>query len=388
MRKVALLIDRSFGYGQDIILGVSRYSSLHSDWELYVPPPDYLDRRMRSHRMSNLPWFKECKPDGVIMLEDLKSNEGVIETGVSAVLANVPEKNSGLPHIKIDNHAIGKMAVEYFVNRGFKSLVHCGLGYYLWATQRYEGFSAATEQFGLKAYTYNMPKSRRKFPSIKERDLIADWLKTLPKPIGLFACNDDMGKMVADACKKAGILVPEEIAILGVDNDEVVCMTSNPPLSSICLTTQKCAYEAAVLLDKIMNNKKIENKEITIIPTHVITRQSTNIMAIENQQIARAVQFIRQNPKNPIQVNDVVREIDMPRRTMEKYFRSVLGRSVHDEIARVRVENISQMLAETSMTISQIAKEFGFSDATHLTRFFREKKGLTPLAHRKQLSIA
>ena len=111
-------------------------------------------------------------------------------------------------------------------------------------------------------------------------------------------------------------------------------------------------------------------------------------MAIEDKRIASAVQFIRQNTKSPIQVADVAREIDMPRRTMEKYFRSVLGRSVHDEIARARIENISQILVEATMTISQIAKEFGFSDATHMTRFFRKKKGITPLAYRKQSATA
>ena len=385
MRKVALLIERSYGYGRELIIGISQYSSLHSHWELLVPPPFYPNRRIRK---TNLAWFKECHPDGVITAE-LENAEDILETGVPAIrLTHDSEEFPDVPHFKIDNYAIGKMAAEDFIDRGFKNLAYYGFDYFSWSRQRYEGFSAAAAQHGIETDYYGILKSHSRYAMEKEQAFVIEWLKTLPKPVGILAANDDRGGLVTDACKIADMLVPEEIAVMGVDNDQIVCMISNPPLSSVCLTAQKAGYEAAMILDKIMDNKKVKNKEILITPTHIVTRHSTNIMAIEDQAIAKAVQFIRQNTKNPIQVDDVAQAIAMPRRTMEKHFRSTLGRSVHNEIAQARADHISRMLLETNMTISLIAEEFGFSDATHITRFFKETRGLTPLAYRKQFETA
>ncbi|RKY05973.1 MAG: hypothetical protein DRP56_08260 [Planctomycetota bacterium] len=387
MCKVALLMERSYGNSRELIFGISRYSSLHNHWELLIPPSPYLTSYLgHSTREKKLTWFKDCNPDGVIMMM-LEGNEGILKTGVSAIIGqHIKEGSPDLPHFKLENYAIGKMAAEDFINRGFKRLAYCGFDYFPWSQQRYEGFSASAEQHGIKTDYYGTAKPCNKYALDKEPALIMEWLETLPKPVGILTANDDRGRLVTGVCKTANILVPEEIAVMGVDNDQIVCMISNPPLSSVCLTSQKAGYEAAAMLDKIMKNEEVENKEILIAPTHVVTRHSTNIMAIEDREIAKAVQFIRQNTKKPIQGDDVAQAIAMPRRTMERHFLSALGRSAYKEIAWARAEHISRILLETNMTISLIAEEFGFSDATHVTRFFKEIKGLTPVAYRKQFA--
>jgi LacI family transcriptional regulator len=198
------------------------------------------------------------------------------------------------------------------------------------------------------------------------------------------ACNDDRGEWVIEACKIAGLSVPDNIAIIGVDNDQLICDLCSPPLSSIVMNVEKAGYEAAALLDKMMSGEKIHNSEIPIQPTHVAVRQSTDTLAINDSDVVAAIRFIRSHSKDVIQVNDVVNVVPLSRRVLEKRFRSILGHSIFDEIRRVRVEQIIQMLAETEMSVSEIAQVLGFPDVAHVSRYFSKEKGMSPLAYRKQ----
>jgi LacI family transcriptional regulator len=201
------------------------------------------------------------------------------------------------------------------------------------------------------------------------------------------ACNDDRGRQVLEACKIADLHVPEEVAILGVDNDEMVCDLSNPRLSSIALNLERSGYEAAELLDKLMaGNKKMANQKIIAQPTHVVTRQSTNILAIEDSDVAQAVRFIRQHSKEMLQVDDVAKTVGISRRGLERRFRIALKRSVFNEIKRVRAEQVARMLVETNQSIGQIALALNYPGIEHISRFFRKEKGMSPLAYRKKYS--
>ena len=213
---------------------------------------------------------------------------------------------------------------------------------------------------------------------------MADWLKSLPKPIGLMATNDYRARQVLDACEAAEILVPEGVAVLGVDNDEVACNLARPPLSSVNLNLRKTGYETAELLDKMMSEKQTEYQHITIMPTHVVTRESTDIMAISDPEVAEAVRFIRDNHGKLIQVADVARAVDVTIRSLQRRFRLALDRSVFDVISSSRMEYISRLLVETDWPISRIALDVGFSDVAHFVRRFRSVKAMTPLAYRKK----
>ena len=249
---------------------------------------------------------------------------------------------------------------------------------------RGESFSKTVTKAGYLAYLYQQPRAKTKRTWDKELPIIAKWLLTLPKPIGLMTCNDDRGEWVIEACKIAGLKVPDEIAILGVDNDQLICDLCNPPLSSIVLNVEKAGYEAAALLDKMMDGEKINNYEIPIRPTHVVSRQSTDILAIDDPDVVAAIRFIHRHTKNVIQVNQIVDVVSLSRRVLEKRFRSIVGHSIHDEIRRVRVEQIIRMMAETEMSVSEIAKNLGFPEVEHISRYFRKEKGMSPLAYRKK----
>jgi LacI family transcriptional regulator len=214
---------------------------------------------------------------------------------------------------------------------------------------------------------------------------MADWLKSLPKPVGLMTCTDDRSQDVVEASKIAGVHVPEDLAIIGVDNDELVCELSSPPLSSIALNTQRSGYEAAELLDKLMSRKRIKMANLTIVvhPTHIVTRQSTDILAIEDRDVVAAVRFIRRNAREMIQVDDVVDTVAVSRRSLEQRFRRELGCSVLAEIKRARIDQVARMLVETNLSVSQIALALGYSGVENIARYFRSEKGMSPLAYRK-----
>ncbi len=213
--------------------------------------------------------------------------------------------------------------------------------------------------------------------------ILAEWLRTLPKPVGVMACNDDRGQHITEACATANLDVPYEVAVIGVDNDDQVCDISNPSLSSVALDVEKAAFQASGLLDKMMAGEKIPPQTVTVHPNRVVTRQSTNIVAVEDKLVSQALHFIHQNAKRLIQVDDVIKALNVSRRSLHDKFMKTLRRSVYDEIKRVRIDLISQMLVETDLSISDIALGLGYDSSNHIARYFKQKMGISPLDYRK-----
>ena len=206
----------------------------------------------------------------------------------------------------------------------------------------------------------------------------------MPKPVGLMACNDDLSREVAQACIMAGLRVPDEVAILGVDNDELVCNLTLPPLTSILLNHEIIGYEAGKQLDRLMSGKKASEHTLFVKPIHIEKRQSTNILAIKDEDVVSAIRFIRNNSDRQISVVDVVNETTLSTRVLQSRFRKILDRSIHEEIRRVRIERFCKMLLETNLSIYQIAMDLDFRDVNHVARAFRKEKGMTPLRYRNK----
>jgi LacI family transcriptional regulator len=244
-------------------------------------------------------------------------------------------------------------------------------------------FQQRVEKAGFDIRVYEQPKSKSRRAWQNEQSILSDWLKSLPKPVGIMACNDDRGQHVTEVCKTAGLKVPDEVAVIGVDNDELVCDLTEPPLSSLALNVEKGGYEAAELLDHLMSGKKITTDSIIVEPTQVVGRQSTDVLAIEDRLVSEALQFIRNNAKRTIQVADVVAVARVSRRSLEQRFRKILGRSINHEIRRVRVEQVARILIETNKSIGQIALDLGYPGVDHIARYFRAEKGISPAAYRK-----
>ena len=380
VRKVVLLITPSREYTRGLLRGIAKYSRTQGLWAFYRP----LDYREPKGKERLLPLMKTWNPDGILMREPHKIKD-IIAMGVPTISCPYTRQRiPGITNIMTDHVSVGKMGAEHLLERGFQRFAYCGFDDWWWSRKRGEVFSKTAAEAGYPTYFYPQPRAKAKRTWDKELPIIADWLRTLPKPIGLMACNDDRGEWVIEACKIAGLNVPDEVAIVGVDNDQLICDLCDPPLSSIVLNVEKAGYKAAALLDKMMAGERATHRDLRVRPTYVAVRQSTDVLAIDDASVAAAIRFIRQHSKTVIQVNDVVNAVALSRRVLEKRFRTILGRSIHDEIRRTRVEQIIQMLAETVMSISEIAQALGFSDVAHISRYFRREKGMSPLAYRKR----
>ncbi len=218
----------------------------------------------------------------------------------------------------------------------------------------------------------------------KQQEWLARWVALLPKPVGIMAANDDRGLQVLDACRRIGVSVPNQVAVLGVDNDEYLCGLSHPPLSSIDINSEETGYQAAALLDRLMDGKPPPSLWPETMPKRVVVRRSSEVLATDDDDVIRAAQFIREHACRPIRTSDVFEEISVSRGQLEPRFRSVVGHTIHHEIERVRIERAKTLLTETLLPIKQIAQQSGFRTVQYLTRAFRRLTGDTPAAFRRR----
>jgi LacI family transcriptional regulator len=198
----------------------------------------------------------------------------------------------------------------------------------------------------------------------------------------VLACDDDRGRQVLEACRAAKLQVPDDVAVVGVDNDELLCELSDPALSSVALDTEQAGYEAAELLHELMTGRTRKARRILVAPTHVVVRRSTDTRATEDRDIARAVRFIQDNVVHSIGVDDVVEHVGCSRRTLELRFQKILGRSVNREIQEIRLDRAKQLLAETDLTVSRIAEALAFGSSNYMIRLFRQRLNLSPIEYR------
>jgi LacI family transcriptional regulator len=297
----------------------------------------------------------------------------------------IPEETSSrFIRIYGDTEAIGKLAAEHLLDRGYKNYAFCGYDFINWSRARGNSFSKVLAENGFQIHYYKQPKSPSKHRWENEQYIMAKWLQSLPKPVGVMACNDDRAQQVIEACKIENLHVPEQVSVLGVDDDEFVCDLTEPPLSSVFLNNEKAGFEASILLHKMMEDEHFPNQEIIVTPTHIVTRQSTEILAIDDPHVALAIRYIRQHSKELIQINDVVNIVSLGRRSLEERFKKTIGRSIFNEITRCRINKISQALLESNKSISEVALDLGYPDESHISRYFKRTQGITPLEYRRR----
>ncbi|MEN6385369.1 MAG: XylR family transcriptional regulator [Phycisphaerales bacterium] len=374
--KIILMMEPIGEYVQGLLRGIAQYSNTNGPWVFFREPGKH---------EGTLPQLSPELADGIIAkIPNTVWARKKIPQSVPTILIGYREIVHGMPQIFGDTEAIGKLAAEYFLNKGFRNFAFCGFDEFHWSRERGKSFKLFLESKKYKIHFYkNLKGTKRKSWQLEQED-IAKWLKTLPKPIAILACNDDRGQHLITACKLAKLRIPEETSILGVDNDKFVCALTNPPLSSIALGSEKAGFEAAQLLSKMMKTKKMIYSNVIVHPTHIVNRQSTDIIAIEDAMMSDAINYIQKNANMDISVDDVAEEVMVSRRRLERKFRNLLNKSVYEEIRHIRVNNIISMLLETNLTIAQIGLAMGFKDITHTGRYFKEETGLSPLAYRQK----
>jgi len=375
---VALLIESSRAYGRGLLQGVAKYVREHGPWYISLQEHSICDE---------VPdWLQKWEGDGIITRLDNITMAGVVRRlrVPTVYLRNVPPELK-VPSVLTDNAAVSRVAVEHLRNRGFRHFAFCGFNGADYSDERRVGFVSAVTAIGLRVHVYagehqlhDVNTAGYEHEGLKDAEQVARWIKDLPKPVGLMACNDMRGQQVLDACRAVGAAVPDDVAVVGADNDEVLCDLSNPTLSSVVPNTQRIGYEAAALLGRMMSGGKGPSSAIFIEPTGVITRRSSEVLAVEDRRIAAAAHFIREHACEGIDVGDVLRAVPLSRSTLERRFAAIMGRSPKEEILRVRLNRAKQLLVETDFSLSLIAEKLGLEHTEYFGRIFKKKFGLTP----------
>lgn len=370
--NVILLLESARRIDRDLALGLAKYASLAGPWTFYREP----DRGENP-----LQRLREWGAHGMIAhVPDKKTMQLIIDSKIPTITRGI--KIPGFPVITSNATAVATMAAEHLIECGFQSFAFCDRIGTSWSQKRCEVFRHLVKKNGGDFYHYQAPTTKTKRLWENEQPILADWLQQLPKPIGIMADNDDRARHIIEAAKIAEVKIPDEVAIIGVDNDDQVCALAYPHLSSIALNFEQVGYRAAELLDLMMKGITVDDEEIILEPTHIVARQSTDVQAIEDSEVIDAIHFIRENTRKPIGVDNVVEATMLSRRVLEKRFRTTYDQSILSMIRKSRVEQICRMLIETNMTVSQIGNAMGFTSEKHISRTFRKEKEMSPIAYR------
>ena len=336
--RVALLIESSRAYGRGTLAGVAKYIRDHGHWSVFLQEHFLCDE---------LPsWFDAWDGDGIITRIENAAVANVIKRLAipTVYVRNVP------PHLKVpsvvaDNAAISRAAFEHLRDRGFRHFAFCGFNGADYSEERRDSFEKSVTRAGLHCHVFGMGHpdaglntAQYEAEGLEDRQRVARWLGGLPKPVGLMACNDMRGQQILDACRRVGIAVPDDVAVVGVDNESVFCDLSDPPLSSVMPNAERVGYEAAAMLDRMMTGKKVRMEPSLIEPAGVVARRSTEVLAIDDRRVAAAVRFIREHACEGIDVGDVVRAVPMSRSTLERRYARIMGHSPKQEILQTRLQ--------------------------------------------------
>jgi LacI family transcriptional regulator len=378
-RRVALIVEMSGVYGRQILEGVAKYQRTHQPWsvfleqrELRAPPPPWLLRR---------PW------DGIICRSTTPAlARAFLRRQIPAVDLNDLYGGLGLPRIASDMRAIGHLGAEHLLERGFRHFAFCGFSRETWSDGRREGFRETLRRAGHDCAVYESAWHGPHVPDWdKDQQRLMAWLRVLPRPMGLLACNDLRAQQVLNACHKLEVHVPEEMAVVGVDNEQVLCELCDPPLSSVAPHPERIGYEAAALLDRLMAGASVPVAETLIPPLSVIVRQSSDITRIDDPDVAAALTFIRRNACSGASVEQVVAHVSVSRSILERRFRKHLGHSPQREIRLVQLKRVKQLLAETDLALEAIARLAGYLHPEYMNVVFKRLTGTTPGQYRQQM---
>ncbi len=386
-RKIILILDSSRAADRGITQGIIEYSHLRSHWSFYRYSPIFRTHPfVRRRTGSILERLKNLDADGVIGY--LPPEPGLLKTIVSAgfpaVTIPILEPIQGIVNI-LQDKAVGTAGAEHLLDCGFRHFAFCGTKD-CWSEIRREGFIEKIRQAGHKVWNY--PLSRGYKNKEKELQRLAQWLEKLPKPVAIMASNDERSADIVEACRTKTLPIPDQVAVLGVDNDEMICQLSSPKLSSVMLNFKQVGYDSAETLDLLIDGEKKPQNDICFRPVGIASRQSTDILAIDDKEVACAVRFIRNNTLRNIHVNDVLAQSALSIRSLQQRFRKVLNRSIHQEIRRTRVRQFAKTLLKTNHTIHKIAYDMEFEDIDHISRIFRKEMKMTPIEYRKRFGAS
>lgn len=383
MVRLLFITDFTESFAYALLRGIIRYSNQTDEqWVVCRMPPAY---KKAMGLKGVIKWAKKWGADAVIgQFEASDPVELFRRNGIVAFAQDYKTKFNNIPNITGDYIGTGRMAAELYLHKGFRNFAFFGYKNVCWSDERCAGFRQRLEEAGLGGNFYLYDKQEIDNLWYYEAAPLEKWLRSLPKPVAVMACDDNQGNALIEACNSAGVKIPSEVSVIGVDNDEVVCTLSNPTLSSISVDIEQGGFETARMTVRMLQDPFYKGSDITLRPKRIVHRVSTSAYATTDKEVLTALQFIRQNLGKKISVEDVLKQVPLSRRILEVRFKKVIGNSIYQYISQQRISRFGELLLETNDSIQEIAYKLGEDDAKAICRRFKELKGCTPSEWRNQ----
>ena len=381
--RLMFITDFTEQFAYKLLRGIMAWSRQQEQpWVVCKMPPSY-KREIGIPRV--VEWAQNWHADVVIGQFDPDEDVSLFrKNGIVAVAQDYISPFSEIPNLTGDYYLTGSMAARRLSGHGFKNFGFFGYENVCWSDGRLKGFrdTLLKEYHVDKLHVFNDLQLSSMWSY--DTSALQQWLLSLPKPIAVFACDDNQAEILLETCQAAGINVPLEVAVMGVDNDEVTCNLTFPAISSVNMDIEKAGFELAQMVTRMVQDPTYPGEDIVIRPVAVVGRGSTGIQATNDPVVAAAMRFIYQNRMRKILVEDVVREVPVSRRLLEQRFKAVTGASLYTVISNLRIDYFAQQLVSTSDTVSEIAARMDEPDTKSLSRRFRALKGCTPSEYRKK----
>ncbi len=377
--RVALLIETSNAYARGLLQGIYSFIREQGNWSTFFPELSRGDPPPES--------LKRWRGDAIIArIENQQIAEMVARHKVPIVDVSATRALPNVPWVETHDESIAQLAVQHLQERGFRNFAFCGDDRFAWSRYRSDGMKRILARQGYSCHTFGQEPSavgnRRR--TLDEEQRLTAWLHSLPKPVGVLCCYDIRGRQLIEICQQNSIAVPEQVAVLGVDNDDLVCNLADTPLSSVIPNAHGAGYLAASLLAQMLAGECVEVKAHLLEPLGIETRQSTDSLAIDDQELIQAVRFIREHACSGIKVDDILQRVPLTRRVLESRFKRYFGHSPHDAIQRARLRRAEELLKETDLPLTVVADRAGFIHAEYFSVVFKKWKGLAPSLFREK----
>ncbi|MFA6172647.1 MAG: DNA-binding transcriptional regulator [Kiritimatiellales bacterium] len=377
---VAVLAETTHAAGRNILRGIAQYVQEHAAWSVYYAPRALGDKAAA--------WLKNWDGDGMIVrISSEPAMEEIRQYGkpmIDMIGGRIADPK--FPQVLVSDEGIGRRAAEYFIKNGFARFAFLGMKNEVWSFCRKVGFLNVLNEHGFAMQALELPSF---YESCNEQswetteETIAEWAKHLPRPCAVFCANDELGSHLIEACRRAAIRVPDELALLGVDNDTLFCELCRPPLSSIDANHFCAGYQAAAMLDRLMQKKKANDAVLYVPPGEITVRQSSNILAIKDSSLIAAVRFIEEHAGEAISVEAVAQHTFLSRSVLQRRFKEAFGQTVHERILQERIRRAQQLLTRTALSVAEVSEKAGFTHQEYMGVVFRKHLKTTPAQYRK-----
>ena len=381
--RLLFITDFTEQFAFRLLRGIQRYSQDSGEhWVVCRMPSHYL----RQQGMEDVvAWAVQWRADVVIgQFEPGDPVELFREKGMVVMAQDYIRPFAGIPNITADYEKMGRMAADRFIARGFKDFAFFGNNGMCWSDRRQKGFKDRLEEAGFAGHIFIYDRQRIENLWYYNQSLLSGWLASLPKPVGIMTCDDNQGSILLEACSVLGLRVPFDVAVIGVDNDPILCNMSEPALSSIDVDIERGGYEAAVMAQRMAADTSFAGEDIVLQPMSVVSRMSSNVFATKDTAIHAALQYINANIDHKILVTDVLDHVPLSRRLLEQRFLKETGSTIYQYITKLRMDRFAQLLLQSKDSISEVAARMDEPDTKSISRRFQAVKGCTPSEYRKR----